>query len=130
MGRREREILEHGVHAIAEQTAKTNTVIDEAINAGLAADHPVTVAAKQVRLELLEDRPGAGTWGLGCLTASPAAWRSTGSKGSAWPTLGTGGIDTRRGTASRCVKDRKGQSARRRRPPHHPGRPDRGIVPR
>ena len=67
MARRERETLEHGVHAIAEQAAKTNTVIDEAIDAGLAADHPVTVAAKQVRLELLkgEDRPGVGTRGLG-----------------------------------------------------------------
>jgi hypothetical protein len=29
-------------------------VIDEAMEAGLAADHPVTVAAKHVRLELLK----------------------------------------------------------------------------
>ena len=42
------------VHAIAEQAANINKVIDEAMEAGLAADHPVTVAAKQVRLELLK----------------------------------------------------------------------------
>ena len=33
---------------MAKQAAKTNTLIDEAMDAGLAADHPVTVAAKQV----------------------------------------------------------------------------------
>jgi hypothetical protein len=42
------------VHAIAEQATNSNKVIDDAIEAGLAADHPVTVAAKQVRLELLK----------------------------------------------------------------------------
>jgi hypothetical protein len=51
MTRRDREILECSVHAIAEQAANTNTVIDDAREAGLAADHLVTVAAKQVRLE-------------------------------------------------------------------------------
>ena len=52
IGRR-RDILERSVHAIAEQAANTNKVIDEAMEAGLPADHPVTIAAKQVRLELL-----------------------------------------------------------------------------
>ena len=54
MARREREILERSVRAIAEQAANTNKVIDEAMEADLAADHPVTVAAKQLRLELPE----------------------------------------------------------------------------
>jgi hypothetical protein len=53
VARRERDVLERAVHAVAEQAAKTSTVIDEAMEAGLAADHPVTVGAKQVRLELL-----------------------------------------------------------------------------
>lgn len=42
------------VHAVAEEAAKANTMIDEAMDAGLAADHPVTIAAKQVPLELLK----------------------------------------------------------------------------
>jgi hypothetical protein len=39
---RERDILERAVQAFAEQAANTNRVIDEAMDAGLAADHPVT----------------------------------------------------------------------------------------
>ena len=54
MSDRERDILERAVHAIAEHADKTNMVIDEAMEAGLTPDHPVTVAAKQVRLELLK----------------------------------------------------------------------------
>ena len=46
MGSRERDILERSAHAIAEQAANTNKVIDEAMEAGPAADHPVTVDAK------------------------------------------------------------------------------------
>ena len=53
VARRERDVLERAVQAVAEQASKTNTVIDEAMEAGLAADHPVAIAAKQVRLELL-----------------------------------------------------------------------------
>jgi hypothetical protein len=56
VARGEREILERAVHAVAEQAPNTNHVIDEARKAGLAADHPVTIAAKQVRLELLKVR--------------------------------------------------------------------------
>jgi hypothetical protein len=51
---RARDILERAVRSIAEQAAKTNEVIDEAMEAGLAVDHPVTVAAKMLRLELLK----------------------------------------------------------------------------
>jgi hypothetical protein len=70
MARRERDILDRSVHAIAEQAANTNRVIDEATEAGLAADHPVTVAAKQVRLELLKVKADLerelGNWVLDC----------------------------------------------------------------
>jgi len=53
MARREREILEHAVHAVAEQAAKADDLIDEAKAAG-GGDHPVTVHAKMLRLELLK----------------------------------------------------------------------------
>jgi hypothetical protein len=53
VGRRDRDILERAVRSIAEQAAKTNDVIDEAMETGLAADHPVTVTAKMLRLERL-----------------------------------------------------------------------------
>ena len=52
MARREREILEHAVQTIADQAVKADELVDEAKAAG-GGDHPVTIAAKQVRLELL-----------------------------------------------------------------------------
>jgi hypothetical protein len=52
MARREREILEHAVHTIAEQAAKADELVDEAA-AAVGGDHPVTVHAKMLRLELL-----------------------------------------------------------------------------
>jgi hypothetical protein len=48
----ERVILEHAVHTIAEQAAKADDLVDEATAAG-GGDHPVTVHAKMLRLELL-----------------------------------------------------------------------------
>src|SRR5262245_54540769 len=56
MARRDRYILERAVRSIAERAAKTNDLIDEAVEAGLAPDHPVTVAAKMMRLELLKTK--------------------------------------------------------------------------
>jgi hypothetical protein len=50
---RERHILERAVHAIAEQAAKADELVDEATAAG-GGDHPVTVHAKMLRLELLK----------------------------------------------------------------------------
>jgi hypothetical protein len=50
---REREILEHAVHTIGEQAAKADEIVDEAKAAG-GSDHPVTVHAKMLRLELLK----------------------------------------------------------------------------
>jgi hypothetical protein len=70
MARRERDILEDAVRRISEQAANTNRVVDEAMEAGLTADHPVTVAAKQVRLELLKVKADLEreleTWSLNC----------------------------------------------------------------
>jgi hypothetical protein len=101
MARREREILQRSVRAIAEQAAHTNKVIDEAMEAGLAADHSVTVAAKQVRLELLNVKADLERelaklvlnctacgqevhWGQGISMSDPGHW----------------GTDSRRRTAS------------------------------
>jgi hypothetical protein len=53
MASREREILEHAVHTIAEHAAKADELVDEAKAAG-GGDHPVTVHAKMLRLELLK----------------------------------------------------------------------------
>jgi hypothetical protein len=53
MARREREILEHAVHTIAEQAAKADDLVDEAKAAG-GGNHPVTVHAKMLRLEPLK----------------------------------------------------------------------------
>jgi hypothetical protein len=53
MARREREVLEHAVHTIAEQAAKADDLVKEATAAG-GAHHPVTVHAKMLRLELLK----------------------------------------------------------------------------
>ncbi len=53
MAQREREILEHAVHTIAEQAVKADELVDEAKAAG-GGDHPVTVHAKMLRLELLK----------------------------------------------------------------------------
>jgi len=53
MARRERQILEHDVHTIAEQAVKADEPVDEAKAAG-GGDHPVSVHAKMLRLELLK----------------------------------------------------------------------------
>lgn len=72
MAQRERNILEGAVHAVAEQAANTDLVVDEAMDAGLAADHPVAVEAKQLRVELLRVKADLerelGTWVLDCKT--------------------------------------------------------------
>jgi hypothetical protein len=52
MARREREILEWAIRTLSEQAAKADELVDEAKAAG-GGDHPVTVHAKMLRLELL-----------------------------------------------------------------------------
>jgi hypothetical protein len=53
VGRRERDILERAVQAVAEQAQNANEIVVEAQNAGLDGSHPVTLQAKMLRLELL-----------------------------------------------------------------------------
>ena len=53
MSRSEREILERAVHSVTEQAAKADELVDEA-KAASGGDHPVTVHAKMLRLELLK----------------------------------------------------------------------------
>jgi hypothetical protein len=52
--RRERDILEHAVHTIAEQAAKADELVDEAIEVGHGRSDPLVVHAKMLRLELLK----------------------------------------------------------------------------
>jgi hypothetical protein len=54
MARREREILEHAVHTIAEQTAKADDLVNEAIGVGHGWSDPLVTHAKMLRLELLK----------------------------------------------------------------------------
>jgi hypothetical protein len=56
MGRPEREILERAVHSLAEQAAKADAIVDEAIAAGLDGSHPLTVQAKTLSQELLQTK--------------------------------------------------------------------------
>jgi hypothetical protein len=53
MAPREREILEWAVRTLSEGAVKTDELVDEAKAAG-GGDHPVTVHAKMLRLELLK----------------------------------------------------------------------------
>jgi hypothetical protein len=54
MARRERDILERAVHAVAEQAAKANELVDGVIAAGFGKSDPMVVRAKLIRLELLQ----------------------------------------------------------------------------
>jgi len=54
MARRERQILEHAVHTVAEQAAKAEDLVDEAIGVGHGRSDPLVVHAKMLRLELLK----------------------------------------------------------------------------
>jgi hypothetical protein len=94
MSRQEREVLEHAVHTIAEQAANADDLVKEAAVAG-GGDHPVTVHAKMLRLELLKvkadlerelgqlvldctDRGRTVHWVAG-LGVSPGHWGSRGA---------------------------------------------------
>jgi hypothetical protein len=54
--RQERDILERAVRTVAEQAVKADEPVDEA-KAASGGDHPVTVHAKMLRLELLKVKP-------------------------------------------------------------------------
>jgi hypothetical protein len=70
MAKREREILERSVHAVTEQAAKTDDLIDEALAAGHEGSDPIVVHAKMLRLELLKVKADLerelATWVLDC----------------------------------------------------------------
>ena len=53
MARRERHILEQAVKAVADQAAKADDLVDEAIEVGHGRSDPLVVHAKMLRLELL-----------------------------------------------------------------------------
>ena len=53
MAQGDRDILERAVRTIAEQAGKADDLVKEATAAG-GGDHPVTVHAKMLRLELLK----------------------------------------------------------------------------
>jgi hypothetical protein len=72
MEHRERDILERSVHAVAEQAAKADNLVDEAFAAGCDGSNPVVVHAKILRLELLNVKGDLerelATWVLDCKT--------------------------------------------------------------
>lgn len=60
MGRSQRDILERAVRTLAEQAAKADALVDQALDAGLDGSHPLTVHAKMLRLELLQVKADLG----------------------------------------------------------------------
>jgi hypothetical protein len=54
MASREREILERAVHTVAEQAAKADDLVEEAIGVGHGRSDPLVTHAKMLRLELLK----------------------------------------------------------------------------
>jgi hypothetical protein len=53
VARREHDILERAVHAVADQAKNANAIVDGAHNAALDGSNPVTLQAKMLRLEYL-----------------------------------------------------------------------------
>jgi hypothetical protein len=51
---RERNILERALHGVADQAAKTDDLVDEAIAVGHGRSDPLVVHAKMLRMELLK----------------------------------------------------------------------------
>jgi len=51
---RERDILEHAIHAVADQAQKADALVDEAIDVGHGRSDPLVTHAKMLRLELLK----------------------------------------------------------------------------
>jgi len=50
------QVLENAISAVADQAAKADALVDEAMDAGLNGSHPITVHAKMLRLELLKTK--------------------------------------------------------------------------
>jgi hypothetical protein len=70
MARRERDVLENAVRVVAEQAAKADALVDEAIEVGHGRSDSLVVHAKTLRLELLRVKADLerelGTWVLDC----------------------------------------------------------------
>ena len=100
MARGEREILEHAVHTIAEQAAKADDLVDEAIGVGHGRSDPLVTHAKMLRLELVKVKADLErSLRTSYSTARSAAWKCTACADSASP-LGIGRTESRRRTAS------------------------------
>jgi hypothetical protein len=54
MARRERDILEQAVQAVAEQATKADDLVDDLIWVGHGRSDPLVTHAKMLRLELLK----------------------------------------------------------------------------
>jgi hypothetical protein len=69
MVQRERDVLEEAVHAVVDQAAKADAIVDEALDAGLDGSHPVS-QGKMLRLEPLNVKADLerepGTFVLDC----------------------------------------------------------------
>jgi hypothetical protein len=76
MARRERDILGHAVHTVAEQAAKANDLVDEAIEVGHSRSDPLVTHAKMLRLELLKVKAPISNVSL---RTSPSTARSAAS---------------------------------------------------
>ena len=70
MARRERDVLENAVRVVAEQAAKADALVDEAIEVGHGRSDPLVTHAKMLRLELLKVKADLEreleTWSLNC----------------------------------------------------------------
>jgi len=70
MRTRERHVLEQAVHAVTEQAANEDALVDEAISVGHGRSDPLVTHAKMLRLELLNVKADLEreleTWSLNC----------------------------------------------------------------
>jgi len=79
MAWQQRDILERAAQPLAEEAAKADALVDEALAACLDGSHPVTVQAKMLRLELLKVKADLErNWGSSCSTVRTAARRCIG----------------------------------------------------
>src|SRR5262245_46700574 len=96
----DREILERAVAAISREASNTSDLIDEGMGT-LPADHPVTIAAKMLRLELLKTKAELERGQRSSASPAPTAV-GTSTGWSAWGTRRvTGRTPNRRHTVSR-----------------------------
>ena len=71
MPRSDREVLEDAVRVLAEQAADSDRIVEEALEAGLAAEDRVVVYTKMLRLELLNTKAASSRRGHRLGSPSP-----------------------------------------------------------